>query len=67
MPNDSFSSSQLISVSEACLILSVGKTTLYKLITLKKLTPLKLTTRCTRLRLTEVHALIDSLTVKGAK
>jgi len=67
MPNDSFSSSQLISVREACLILSVGKTTLYKLIKLKKLTLLKLTTRSTRLRLTEVHALIDSLTVKGEK
>jgi len=56
---------RLISPKVAQMALSVGSTTLYKLCRQGLLTPIKFGPRCTRFRLSEVQALIDSHAVYG--
>lgn len=58
---------QLISPREACSLLGVGLTTLYKFFKEGKLTPIKFGRRCTRVRLSEVLALIETFSdMRGA-
>jgi hypothetical protein len=50
----------LLSPKQAQHALCIGTTTLYKFCDEGKLTPIKFSRRCTRFRLSDVHALIDA-------
>lgn len=60
----SYINEQLISPREACSLLGVGLTTLYKFFKEGKLTPIRFGRRCTRVRLAEIIALIEILSGK---
>ncbi len=65
--NAPYISQQLISPREACSLLGMGLTTLYKFFKEGKLTPIKLGRRCTRVRLSEILALVETFSeMRGA-
>jgi len=49
---------KLLTPKEVCEILSISKTTLYKLVKEGKLTPIKLTKKATRFSMEDIEALI---------
>lgn len=62
--NASHINEQLISPRDACALLGIGLTTLYKFFKEGKLTPIRFGRRCTRVRLAEIIALIEILSGK---
>jgi predicted DNA-binding transcriptional regulator AlpA len=64
MPN-STSIDRLVTAREAMLLLGVRSTTLYKFCRNGMLSTVKFSQRCTRYRLSEIEALIDTATKKG--
>lgn len=56
----------LLSPKQAQHALCIGRTTLYKFCDEGKLTPIKFSRRCTRFRLSDVQALIDTHTGNGS-
>lgn len=58
---------RLVTAREAMHLLSIGSTTLYKFCRQGNLHPVKFSKRCRRFRLSEIHALINSVKKGGAK
>jgi predicted DNA-binding transcriptional regulator AlpA len=58
---------RLITAREAMHLLGIGSTTLYKFCRQGNLNPVKFSKRCSRFRLSEIHAFINSVQKGGAK